>query len=86
MPNGIWNKETYLMDVPDIDKKRASMTFDMLADIHKTVTNQPQLCQTIMDKKITTNNKINRKINLGIGSSGGISVVALWEFVRSIWN
>ena len=33
MPNGLWDKDTFLMDVPEADRKRVAMTFDMLKSI-----------------------------------------------------
>jgi hypothetical protein len=90
MPNGIWNKDTYLMDVPEPDKKRAAMTFDMLEDIHKAVKRQPDLCLTIMDKKISNNNKLNRRVNFSIAGGGGLGgAVALklgWDFIKHLFS
>jgi len=89
MPNGIWNKATYLMDVPEADQKRAAMTFDMLEDIHKNVCQQPDKCNAIMDDKIKTNNKTRRKINLGIGGGGAAGAYGILELLRSLpkwWN
>ena len=43
---------------------------------------QPEKCQTEMTEKIKNNNKMHRRINFGIGSGGGISVVAAFEIVR----
>jgi len=96
MVNGIWDKDTFLMDVPQEDRKQASMTHDLLKDLKESLgsiddkvdkirTEQPFICAQVMDEKITLNNKLRRKINLGIGGGGGIGVVALFEFVRSIW-
>jgi len=83
MPNGIWNKDTYLMDVSESDKKRAAMTFDMLEAIHKAVKNQPDKCIHIMDSKIKDNNKLHRKINLGISGGSGAVIVAAFEAVKA---
>ena len=84
------------MGVPEEDQKIMSMTHDLLKDlkwqlnsiddkVDKIRTEQPFICAQVMDEKITLNNKLRRKINLGIGSGGGIGVVAIFEFIRSIW-
>ena len=90
MPNGIWNKDTYLMDVPETDRKRASMTFDMLEDIHKAVKRQPDLCLSIMDNKIKNNNKIHRRAIFGIAGGGGLSGAVIlkygWDFFKNLFS
>jgi len=96
MPNGIWTKETFLMDIPKEDRKMMSMTHDLLKDLKESLRSiddkvdkirieQPTICQGVMDDKIAINNKLRRKINLGIGGGGGIGVVAVFEFIRSFW-
>ena len=55
MPNGIWNKETYMMGVPKEDEKRAAMTFDMLKSIDTRldlISELPEKCAAKMDNKI----------------------------------
>jgi len=96
MTNGIWTKETFLMGVPEEDQKIMSMTHDLLKDlkwqlnsiddkVDKIHNEQPAICAAIMDDKIKLERKLRRKINFGIGSGGGIGVVAIFEFIRSIW-
>ena len=94
MSNGIWTKETFLMDVPKEDIKMMSMTHDLLKDLKESLRSiddkvdkirleQPTICQGVMDDKITLNNKLRHKINLGIGGGGGIGVVGLLEIVKA---
>jgi len=83
MPNGIWTKETFLMDVPQDDQKMMAMTHDLLKDLKEQLNSidvnidiirkeQPGLCAKVMDEKITLNNKLRRKFNLGQGGGAGI--------------
>ena len=85
MPNGIWDRETYMSAQ---DRTKDAMTFDMLKSINDQVgeiRKQPEICAVIMDNKIKVERKLRRKINLGIGGGGGIGVVAVFEFIRSFW-
>ena len=88
MPNGIWNKETYMMGVPKEDEKRAAMTFDMLKSIDTRldlISELPEKCAAKMDNKIENNNKIHRRINLGIGGLGAGGVVGIIEGIKSFF-
>jgi len=95
MPNGIWNKDTYLMDVPEPDRKRAAMTHDMLKDLKNQLSSidekvdkirkeQPKECAELMDNKITLNNKVRRKINIGQGGGAGAIILAIGEGIRAL--
>jgi len=83
MPNGLWNKETYL---GASEKTKDAMTFDMLHDIHENVSewhkDQPTKCAELMDKKISINNKLNRRTNLSLGTGGGLGAFGLLEVIR----
>ena len=72
------------MDVPEPVRKRAAMTFDMLEDIHKAVTAQPDKCELLMDKKIKTNNKLRRKYNIGQGGGAGAIILAIGEGIKAL--
>ena len=83
MPNGIWDRETYMSAQ---DRTKDAMTFDMLKSINDQVgaiRKQPEICAVIMDNKIKVERKLRRKINLGIGSGGGIGAYGLLEIVKA---
>ena len=96
MPNGIWTKETFLMDIPKEDRKMMSMTHDLLKDLKESLRSiddkvdkirieQPTICQGVMDDKIAINNKLRRKINLGQGGGAGAIILMIGEGIRSFW-
>jgi len=89
MSNGIWNRETYMIGVPEEDEKRASMTFDMLKSIDNrldTITKLPEKCEEKWTASINAERKRRGRINLGVGGGGGLSAVALWEAIKALWN
>ena len=96
MPNGIWDKDTFLMDVPQEDRKQAAMTHDLLKDLKESLgsidskvdkirTEQPFICAQVMDEKITLNNKLRRKFNLGQGGGAGAIILMIGEGIRAFW-
>jgi len=83
MPNGIWDRETYMNAQ---DRTKDAMTFDMLKSINDQVgeiRKQPEICAVIMDNKIKANRKRNGRINIGLGSGGGIGAFGLLELFRT---
>jgi len=95
MTNGIWTKETFLMGVPEEDQKIMSMTHDLLKDlkwqlnsidekVDKIRKEQPKECAELMDNKITLNNKVRRKINIGLGGGAGAIILAIGEGIRAL--
>ena len=93
MPNGIWNKETYMMGVPNEENfktlgnaEQLETIFENVLTIKKIVLNQPAICQEVMDKKIITNNKISRKFNLGLSGLGAGGIVGLIEGIKSLFG
>ena len=83
MANGIKVDEQSFETLKPDEKMRA--IFQAIVATNDNFLKQPALCSTIMDDKIKINNKISRRINLGIGGGGGIGVVAVFEFIRSFW-
>lgn len=72
MPNGMYNRETYLMGIPEgPERKRAAMTFDMLYDIHKCSLNQPKKCEPRF-KKLERRKWLNKGISFTGGLIGGV--------------
>ena len=83
MPNGIWDRETYMNAQ---DRTKDAMTFDMLKSINDQVgqiRKQPEICAVIMDNKIKTARKRNGRINIGLGSGGGIGAFGLLEIIKA---
>ena len=83
------------MDVPEPDRKRAAMTHDMLKDLKNQLSSidekvdkirkeQPKECAELMDNKITLNNKVRRKINIGQGGGAGAIILAIGEGIRAL--
>ena len=84
MPNGI---EIKIDEFKTLDSdKRSEVIFENVYAIKQYIFEQPPKCQEMMADKIKTNNKIHRRINFGIGSGGGIGVVAVFELVRQWWT
>jgi len=83
MPNGIWDRETYMNAQ---DRTKDAMTFDMLKSINDQVgeiRKQPEICAVIMDNKIKANRKRNGRINIGLGSGGGVGAFGLLEIFKT---
>jgi len=77
------------MDVPEPDRKRVAMTFDMLKSLNDSmieVCKQPDLCETKMDNKIKTERKRKNRINIGLGGGGGVGVFGILEIFRRFLN
>ena len=80
----MYKKDTYLMGIPEgPERKRAAMTFDILNDIHMTVSTQPEKCAKLMDTKIKVNNKTRRKMSIGIGGGSGFGAYGILELIRN---
>ena len=80
MTNGFEVDEDGFKGLDHDDQMRA--IFQNVYTIKKYMIEQPDKCAELMDNKIKSNNKIHRRINFGVGSGGGIGVVAVFEFVR----
>jgi len=86
MSNGIWDKDTYMNAKPDT---QAAMTMDMLKSIDNRlikVCEQPTLCNDLMDNKIKAERKRRGRINIGLGSGGGIGAFGILEIFRRWFN
>ena len=81
MPNGIKvDEETFAgMDHDDQIKS----IFHAIVTTNENFCKQPPICELKMDQKISLNNRLRRKINLGIGGLGAGGVVGLIEGVKS---
>ncbi len=84
MPNGIRVDEDTFAKMEHDDQIKS--IFHAIVTTNENFCKQPELCEIRMDKKIKTNNKLHRRINFGIGSGGGISIVAIFELARHWLN
>lgn len=84
MPNGIKVDEDAFANMNHDDQMKS--LFHAVVTTNSNFCKQLPLCETTMDDKIKTANKRRGRINLGVGGGGGLSAVAIWEAVKSIWN
>jgi len=84
MSNGI---EINIDEFKTLDQdKRSEVIFENVLTIKKIVLNQPAICQEVMDKKITLNNKLSRKFNLGLSGLGAGGIVGLIQGIKSLFS
>ena len=84
MSNGI---EINIDEFKTLDQdKRSEVIFENVLTIKKIVLNQPAICQEVMDKKITLNNKLSRKFNLGLSGLGAGGIVGLIQGIKSLFG
>ena len=87
MPNGIEiNKENFKTLGHD---ERLEIIFENVLAIKKHVLLQPGLCEAEMDNKIKNNNKMRRRVTIGLSGSAGAGVITIWEVAKNIpkwWN
>ena len=84
MLNGIKVNEDAFANMNHDDQMKS--LFQAVVTTNSNFCKQLPLCEAKMDTKIKTERKRRGRINLGVGGGGGLSAVAIWEAVKSMWN
>lgn len=84
MANGIEiNEHTFQSLKPS---EQMSAIFKAIVTTNENLCQQPAICEEKMDNKIKAERKRRGRINIGLGSGGGIGAFGILEFIKSLWN
>ena len=84
MSNGIEVDEKGFEGLNHDDQIRA--IFQAIVATNANFCKQIPMCEANMDNKIKINNKLHRKINLGIGGGTGAFIIGAFETIKALWK
>lgn len=84
MTNGIKVDENTFATLDHNEQIKA--IFHAIVATNANFCKQIPMCEANMDNKIKINNKLHRKINLGIGGGTGAFIIGAFETIKALWK